>query len=332
MIFRNCDFCSQTQHHAAPSSTGWSQRRWYHWTHIQIYIFRSSMPHGMEFLLSMEQFPPDVVLESLYKLRIRGSEKLKTVLELYNYGDSSEEGWTWLSQIEDNGKKEVSSRIWEWRILRPGTDIMKQAPWSRIIGNNVAFKEDKENVGNGKLTGGVRKETNAVSGTIMISVQDLRHRPLLLQNLRRHKMWEIQREPKVLEGCSPSGKMSRLPCKAHLKSTCTNPSCESCILQSVCFSRQKIDANFGKSVLMHTVGLMNSLPKSLKRMGEDKSAVAMLKDTRQLGCISQDMEPPKSSSILQKSAKKLEANPMCSIHQKPHCVTPSLETKNHRLE
>ena len=72
----------------------------------------------------------------------------------------------------------------------------------------------------------------------------------------------------------------------------------------MCFSRQKIDANFGTSVLMHTVGLMNSLPKSLKRMGEDKSAVAMLKDTRQFGCVFQDMEPPKSSSILQKSAKK----------------------------
>ena len=42
------------------------------------------MLHRMEFLLSMEQFPPDVVLESLYKLRIRGSEKPKTVLQLYN--------------------------------------------------------------------------------------------------------------------------------------------------------------------------------------------------------------------------------------------------------
>ena len=36
-----------------------------------------------EFLLSMEQFPPDDILESLYKLRIRECEKLKTVLPLY---------------------------------------------------------------------------------------------------------------------------------------------------------------------------------------------------------------------------------------------------------
>ena len=34
----------------------------------------------------------------------------------------------------------------------------------------------------------------------------------------------------------------------------------------------------------------------------DKSAVAMLKITRQLGCVFQDIEPPKSSSILRKSS------------------------------
>ena len=41
--------------------------------------------------------------------------------------------------------------------------------------------------------------------------------------------------------------------------------------------------------------------KRSKKKG-DKSAVAMLKSTRQLGCASQDMEPPKSSSILRKSS------------------------------
>ena len=32
----------------------------------------------------MTKIPPDDILEGLYKLRIRASEKLKTVLELYN--------------------------------------------------------------------------------------------------------------------------------------------------------------------------------------------------------------------------------------------------------
>ena len=37
-----------------------------------------------EILLSMTQIPSDEIFESLYNLRIRESEKLKTVLELYN--------------------------------------------------------------------------------------------------------------------------------------------------------------------------------------------------------------------------------------------------------
>ena len=39
-----------------------------------------------DILLSMEQVPPDDTLESLYKLRIREIEKLKTIFELYNLG------------------------------------------------------------------------------------------------------------------------------------------------------------------------------------------------------------------------------------------------------
>ena len=37
-----------------------------------------------------------------------------------------------------------------------------------------------------------------------------------------------------------------------------------------------------------------------------KIAVAVLKNTRQLGCVFQDMEPPRSSSILRKSSNILK--------------------------
>ena len=47
-----------------------------------------------EILLSMTKIPSDDILEGLYKLRIQESEKLKTVLELYENGDSSEENRT----------------------------------------------------------------------------------------------------------------------------------------------------------------------------------------------------------------------------------------------
>ena len=51
---------------------------------FEMTLFRNSIRNGTEFLLSMTKIPPDDILEGLYKLRIRESEKLKTVLELYD--------------------------------------------------------------------------------------------------------------------------------------------------------------------------------------------------------------------------------------------------------
>ena len=47
-------------------------------------------------------------------------------------------------------------------------------------------------------------------------------------------------------------------------------------------------------------------PSKKSQKNGDKIAVAVLKNTRQLGCVFQDMEPPKSSSILRKSSNILK--------------------------
>ena len=56
-------------------------------------------------LLSMTKIPPDDILEGLYKLRIRESEKTEDRIGNVWPGDSSEENRTWLSQIENDGEK-----------------------------------------------------------------------------------------------------------------------------------------------------------------------------------------------------------------------------------
>ena len=57
---------------------------------------------------------------------------------------------------------------------------------------------------------------------------------------------------------------------------------------------------WGKVLLAHRQ--VDEQPgKKFKKNG-DKFAVAILKNPRQLGCVFQDMEPPKSSSILRKSS------------------------------
>ena len=123
----------------------------------------------------------------------------------------------------------------------------------------------------------------------------------------------MHREPKVLEAETQVGKW--LDCRAGITSKELAPlnSVKNGILQSACCASQKMDADSVKSALMHTARLMNSPAKSLNRM-VTKVQLLFLKITRQLGCVFQDMEPPKSTTIFAGELKHTEANPMCSIH------------------
>ena len=63
-----------------------------------------------EVLLSMSKTPSDDILESLYKLRIRGSAQLKqNRIGIVRHGDSSKDIDAQLSKNEDNGKKKNQS-------------------------------------------------------------------------------------------------------------------------------------------------------------------------------------------------------------------------------
>ena len=59
--------------------------------------------------LSMSKIPSDDILESLYKLRIRESAQLKTVLELYNMEIHHKISMPNYQKIEDNGEEEYRS-------------------------------------------------------------------------------------------------------------------------------------------------------------------------------------------------------------------------------
>ena len=66
-------------------------------------------------LLSMTKIPPDDILEGLYKLRIRESEKLKTVLELYDLETHQKKLGPDYHRLKTK-VREVSSRKFEIRI------------------------------------------------------------------------------------------------------------------------------------------------------------------------------------------------------------------------
>ena len=80
------------------------------------------------------------------------------------------------------------------------------------------------------------------------------------------------------------------------------------ILRSAC-DKSEHGCKFGEKC-SYAHRQVDEQPGKRSKKNGDKSTVAMLKITRQLGCVSEDMEPPKSLSILQKSSNIL----MCSIH------------------
>ena len=193
-------------------------------------------------------------------------------------------------------------------------EIMKGTPWSRIRGQNSVDKGLLEIVGNGKPTGSVLKETLAVSVTISISVQN-RHSRILLRALLRGRMREMYREPEVREAKVPVEEC--LDCRAKITSKELAPlhSVKDGILQYACSTSPRVDADLGKSALICTARLKNSLAKGPKRIvtkvqwlgWRSMSSIiergyAYSSNTRQLGCVFQDMEPPKLSSILRKSS------------------------------
>ena len=104
--------------------------------------------------------------------------------------------------------------------------------------------------------------------------------------------------------------MSRWPCKDYLKGTCINSFCESGTLQNACSTRPRV----GRVLWCASPGWRTGWQKVQKRMVTrvqwlcrrrlsitteqgDLFMNAYSSNSRQLGCVFQDMEPPKSSSI-----------------------------------
>ena len=158
-------------------------------------------------------------------------------------------------------------------------------------------------------------------------------------------------------GRSPSGRMSRWPCKDYLKGTCNNSFCEKWHPPEWLFYKTKSGCRFGKSALMHIARLMHGPAKALKimmtkvqwpcwrsmelydrtrkpvvcrdtRHEHHGPVVCNSSNTRQLGCVFQDMKPPKSilrkSSDMQKTIQRVKFTKTVARHAKNRDQNPSL--------
>ena len=118
-----------------------------------------------EILLSMTQIPPHEILESLYKLRIRESEKLKTVLELYNMEIHQKKAGPDYHRLKTMVKRSIKQN------LRMKNFEARNGNYetSSVVKNQGMKQSEQRSLGDcwqWKDTGSVLKETIAVSETI----------------------------------------------------------------------------------------------------------------------------------------------------------------------
>ena len=117
-----------------------------------------------EVLLLMTKIPSNDILESLYKLRIRVSAQLKTVLDLYEMEIHLKISMPNYQKLKTMVKRR-KIRNSDFETLTPRTGKSKQVQWKRVERDQSALKEAKVYVTSRKKKASVRRETSAVSAT-----------------------------------------------------------------------------------------------------------------------------------------------------------------------
>ena len=167
-------------------------------------------------------------------------------------------------------------------------------------------------------------------------------------------------------GRSPSDRMSRWPCKGYLKGTCNNSFCEKWHPPECLFYKTKSGCRFGEKC-SYTHRQVDEQPTKRSKKNDDKSAVAILKngdwqergsvtyqchdrsgkpdkmsdkklgqkssqcrssDAWQLGCVVQDMTPPKSilrkCTDMRRPIQRVKFTKAIARHTKIRDQNPSL--------
>ena len=212
-------------------------------------------------LLTMTKIPHDEILEGLYKLRIRESEKLKTVLELYNTEIHQKRAGPDYHSLKTMVNRRIEQNL---RIKNFGA---RNGNYERnaVVKNQGTKQREQRTLGdcwqwkaNGHCSkGGTCSSRHDVNKRAKTTQPNPSPSSSTRQNERNASR---TRSPR---GKSPSGRMSRLPC---LEELALIHFVKNGILQSACCTSRKRDADLEKSTLMHIARLKNSLAKGLKRM------------------------------------------------------------------
>ena len=257
-----------------------------------------------EVLLSIRKVSPDHILESLHETRRLESDQLKTVLAVHEREIEQYNSEPTYQKLNTMVKKCLDQKIRAQKIEARNERIEKGAPAKRQKGNLSAWKGSKENAINGKTKGKCTKE-DACSfrhdenkcGKSTSSSRPAPEPPTKSdgKNLRKKRLSEVGvRLGRDLEDRA----------KTTLVGNVRTPRVTTGILPCVRSTKENRDADSVKCALSCSERLTISLTTDQKK-SRGKGSVALLKNSRQVCCVSTDIEATKSNSILRKGTKSL---------------------------
>ena len=221
----------------------------------------------------MTKIPSDDILEGLYKIRIRESEKLKTVLELYGLEIHQKRAGPDYHRLKTMVKRSIEQdlRIWIFETRNGYLErnaVVKNAgtkkPVHRILGDCWQWKS------NGQCSKGDNCSfRHDINKRAKMTQPNSSPSSFMQQNERKASR---TRSPR---GKSPSGRMSRWPCKDYLKGTCTNSFCEKWHPPECLFYKTKSGCRFWEKC-SYAHRQVDEQPSRRSKNG-DKSAVAIEK-------------------------------------------------------
>ena len=219
----------------------------------------------MGWSFTMSKIPSDDVLESLYKLRIRESAQLKTVLELYDMDIHQKNIDAQSPKIEDNGEKEYRSEATITKFRRQKRENWVRSSGQESQGIKWRWRWKRYLLPVEKKKANVRRKTSAVSGMRGTIVHKNRHQ------MPPHFLSQQWHEVEVCRGKEVSRAkvilVSFLDNRVDTmwKVLARNRLVSIGILPNVNSTKQNRDVKQGISVCSSIIRLMNTQTKSRKR-------------------------------------------------------------------
>ena len=171
----------------------------------------------------MTKIPPEDILEGLYKLRIRESEKPKTVLELYDLEIHQKK-----AGLDYHRLKTVVKRIIEQDVRNKNFGARNGNYEKNAVVENQGTKQRVQRIlgecwqwePNGQcIKGDYCSFHHGIGERGKVTPSNPSPNSFMQQNERKASR---TRSPR---GKSPSGRMHRWPCKDYFKGTCNNSFC-----------------------------------------------------------------------------------------------------------